>query len=837
MKKIKMKKIKKTIMTATLAILVVFSVGCDGSANSPAPLKAEEVTVWSAPATEKILQDKSVDFYSDIKTEPKISLTMAKGEFEGAQVIITPERDVDYYNVTVSDLRHSDGESIIPKDKIGIYKQMYVPITVKFQRNDAVFGMYPDAIVPFEAIVEYEQNTIEKNENQGIYFNFETELDQTVGEYTGNVTIDFDTFKQNVPISVYVVNAQVSEVNHAKSCILTQWTYQHGELNSTQQMRDAYTDALVKYRLAPSTLLQENDHSPELIEQYVDKAYDYMQNPRFSNCSIPYKTGTEVYEGDGEKYSCIDRATFENYLYAFARKSFETDYNMMKKLVLYNAIIDEPSDRGMTNIVNLNCKVFNTTVKKVADAIEADDSITSVVKEEFVESLRKLPHIVTNQYVGTWADRTGDEYVNTFCPLSNHYDAPEQRANYDIQDERWWYVCNNPYYPYPNWQAESSDLLAPRVMGWMQAEYDIVGVLYWSANKYTTYDPATGGDVDLEDWYGANARRTKHGSSLEGTIFHPGGQYGLSEPVGSLRLEAIRDGLEEYELLLSLKEKYAELGFNSDRLTASMNSLLYTGAQVFATSENMASARQSLLELCSAVQSPAQMCIVDSTDDGRGNIETKVFMKEGFALKSNNQQVTTVQPVEGGNIYTVVSKMTEDVNYLNLSFEANGTTYKYTQLLGGKVTNNAPNDLSSSFIKNNATVTATVVDKATIGGQGSTLKLEIGSTVNKTQRIEFRSDVLREINANTKKGVFTIYNPGDEDVELSVNLTFEKSPLLSEYARVTLKAKQYTMVELNFSNVTWGKMGSVKEAYLVLGATKNENEKILFVDGFSLYNK
>ena len=117
------------------------------------------------------------------------------------------------------------------------------------------------------------------------------------------------------------------------------------------------------------------------------------------------------------------------------------------------------------------------------------------------------------------------------------------------------------------------------------------------------------------------------------------------------------------------------------------------------------------------------------------------------------------------------------------------------------------------------------------------MKLEIGSTVNKTQRIEFRSDVLREINANTKKGVFTIYNPGDEDVELSVNLTFEKSPLLSEYARVTLKAKQYTMVELNFSNVTWGKMGSVKEAYLVLGATKNENEKILFVDGFSLYNK
>ncbi len=830
-----MKKMRKFIMTATSAVMAMTAVGCkDGKTES---LKVDDVLVWGAPTTEKILQDKGVDFYEDVKTSPAVSLTMAKGEYEGAQVIITPEKDVSYYNVTVSDLRHTDGETVIPKSKIGVYKQMYVPLTVKFQRNDAVFGMYPDAIVPFEAIVEYEENKIDKEENQGIYFNVETELEQKVGTYTGSITIDFGSFKQIVPFSVNVVNAQVSEENHAKSCILTQWTYWHGELNSTQEMRDAYTDALVKYRLAPSTLLQENDHSPELIQQYVEKAYEYMQNPRFSNCTIPNKTTSVTYEGDGQKYECMDGQNLENYLLAFAKKSFETGYNMMEKLVYYNTIIDEPSDRGLGNTVNVNCKVFNTTIKKVADALEADDTITSEIKAEVIESIRKIPNIVTNQYVETWADRTGDEYVNTFCPLSNHFDAAEQRAQYDVQDERWWYVCNNPYYPYPNWQLESSDLLAPRVMGWMQAEYDIVGVLYWSANLYTVYDPAQGTAVDMEDWYGENARRTKHGSSLEGVLFHPGGQYGLSEPVGSLRLEAIRDGLEEYELLLSLKEKYAELGFSADSLTASMNSTLFSGAQVSATSSNMAAARQSLLELCSAVQSPAQMCIVDSKDNGSGSVETKVFLKSGYSLKNDNQPVTAVTPTQGGNIYTVVSRLDEAENYLNLSFDAEGTTYTYTQFLGGKVSGQGASDLAGAFKNNNATVTAEVVDKAVIGGEGSTLKLTIGETSGVTQRIQFYAGILSEIDEDIKKGVFTIYNPSDEDIELTVHVTFEKSPLLNEYAKLTLKAHEYTAVELNFNNVTWGKVGSVKEIYILLGSSKEELEKVLYIDGFALYNK
>ncbi len=831
MKKNKIMKKNKRIFFSIVSVAMSLTVvGCDETPNATKALTAEDVLIWSAPATEKVLQDKGVEEYADVKGDASISLVMAKGEYEGSQIIITPTVDVPSYTISVTDLTHTDGTSKIEKENIGIYQEKYVPVTAKMQKNDATPGMYPDAIVPFDAIVKYKENKVEKNENQGIYVNFQTLLDQEVGVYTGSMKIDFGTFVQNVPISINVVNAQVSQENNAKSCILTSWTYQHGELNSTQEMRDAYTDALIKYRLAPSTLMQENDHSPEMIKLYVEKAYHYMQNPRFSNCSIPYATTPQEYAGDGESYDCIDPDVFESYLYAFAEKSFETGYNMPKKLVVYNAIIDEPMWNGCGNQVNINAKVFNNTVEKVATALEADTTITSIIKDEVVESIRKIPHILTEKYYDTWGDRTGDEYMNTFCPTTDAMDSEMERAKYEVQDETWWYLANNQKYPYPSWQLDSNDSLAPRLMGWMQGEYDITGVLYWSANWYVKYDAATGESVMIEDYYGENAKRSHHQSTLEGILFHPGGQYGLSEPVGSLRLEAIRDGLEEYELLQSLKQKYEALGYNADSLISSLTSSLYLGTQISANNGTFATARQSLLELCSALQSPAEMCIVSSEDSGNGKIETKVFLKDGFTLKSDGKEVTAVTPATNGKIYTVVSNLSNTENYLKLSFEANGTTYTYTQFLGGKVTGVELNDLKSAFASNNATVTASIEE--------ARLKLNIGATDGKVQRISFKSTILQRIDKTTQKVMLKIYNGNEKDVQLAIKCNFEKDILLSTFADITLKAGEYTTVELNFSNTTWDKLGKIKDMYFLFNESSTaEVQKTLYIDSFAIYNQ
>ena len=265
-----MKKIFKKTTCLFLTTIAFLSAGCNkgNPVQEQNTVQLSDLDIWGCVATEKVLRDYSVENYANIKEEPDVSILMAKGEFESDQIIITPKVDVPYYNVTVSDLTLVGGEDKIKKEQISVYKEKYIEVGVVYQSgNGFPEGFYPDALLPLEAAVNYEENNIKAGENQGIYITVETSLGQTSGTYTGSLTIDFKDCTKTIPVSVQVVDVTVSEENHARSAFLTGWNYAHGELNSTQEMRDAYTEALIKYRLAPTVIVNENNHTDEDIFQ------------------------------------------------------------------------------------------------------------------------------------------------------------------------------------------------------------------------------------------------------------------------------------------------------------------------------------------------------------------------------------------------------------------------------------------------------------------------------------------------------------------------------------------------------------------------------------------
>ena len=107
-------------------------------------------------------------------------------------------------------------------------------------------------------------------------------------------------------------------------------------------------------------------------------------------------------------------------------------------------------------------------------------------------------------------------------------------------EEFYWYVAAGPHYPHPNVQVEYP-LVIPRVLFWMTWKYGVTGFEYYCYNI----------------WHGRNfnadpAKRYPHvkwkadgwekgwPSNGDGMLFYPG-------PVTSLRLEAIRDGIEDWE--------------------------------------------------------------------------------------------------------------------------------------------------------------------------------------------------------------------------------------------------------------------------------------------------
>ena len=111
-------------------------------------------------------------------------------------------------------------------------------------------------------------------------------------------------------------------------------------------------------------------------------------------------------------------------------------------------------------------------------------------------------------------------------------------------DELWTYICMNPTEPYVNWQLLSDGTEAV-VSAWQMKKYDITGVLYWAANLWKVNywnqsQPWTG------DSYG------------DGFLVYSGYSFGLPYPIASMRLEGIRDGIEDYQMLCMLEEALGE---------------------------------------------------------------------------------------------------------------------------------------------------------------------------------------------------------------------------------------------------------------------------------------
>ena len=216
----------KKILSAMLAVLL--SLGCfacetpNGNGGTVRYGSLADATLWGAPGWEKVLQDVHTG-YDAYKTDAEIDLTVAKGEKEAQHIIITAKDKPLRYTVQLNDLKMSDG-TVFPKEKIELFHEKYIEVTTNYSGTDAPIGWYPDALVPYENIVEYNENVVEPNSNQGLYFRFDVLTTDKAGIYTGTATINIGGQTKDIPVTLNVLDLTVSEVNHTKSIFLNEWS-------------------------------------------------------------------------------------------------------------------------------------------------------------------------------------------------------------------------------------------------------------------------------------------------------------------------------------------------------------------------------------------------------------------------------------------------------------------------------------------------------------------------------------------------------------------------------------------------------------------------------------
>ena len=117
-------------------------------------------------------------------------------------------------------------------------------------------------------------------------------------------------------------------------------------------------------------------------------------------------------------------------------------------------------------------------------------------------------------------------------------------------DEVWFYTCLGPQGELANRFIEQP-LIKPRLLHWLNFKYNSNGYLHWGLNKWNRRK-------DTRDPFGETSRM-----NLESGNVLPGGDSWILYPkdgevYGSMRLEAMRDGITDYTLLRMLEKKNSE---------------------------------------------------------------------------------------------------------------------------------------------------------------------------------------------------------------------------------------------------------------------------------------
>ena len=153
--------------------------------------------------------------------------------------------------------------------------------------------------------------------------------------------------------------------------------------------------------------------------------------------------------------------------------------------------------------------------------------------------------------------------IDIWVPITDNWDENQELAAKlrERGDEMWWYITGGPELPYASFSRidPEFDLLGARLLLWMVWKHRIQGFLYWTTDWWI-------GSTEQSPWHGPLNRigKTTDCWWYKGTGPYPPGDGYLTYPMpgsdnrgaalSTIRLEAIRDGLEDREYFVLLEE-------------------------------------------------------------------------------------------------------------------------------------------------------------------------------------------------------------------------------------------------------------------------------------------
>jgi len=130
------------------------------------------------------------------------------------------------------------------------------------------------------------------------------------------------------------------------------------------------------------------------------------------------------------------------------------------------------------------------------------------------------------------------EMVDRFGTMQ---DRIAEKLSSDPEAEFWWYTSDNPRDGMCNIYITKPGIEC-RTLFWQQYMYGATGYLYWASNEFQL----------------VNSRNTHMSNIYAGLLCYSNKVYKTDDAIGSVRVEMIRDGIEDFDYLHMIEEKYGK---------------------------------------------------------------------------------------------------------------------------------------------------------------------------------------------------------------------------------------------------------------------------------------
>jgi len=469
----------------------------------------------------------------------EVRLWAAKGEGESAQLVIAALSQPLHGVSTKADLTGPNGYRISPE----IHPVGYVPVTKPTPGGFGLAGRYPDPLLPPGEI------EIKEGESQAIWVTVWVPRDAPAGEYRGAVAIaPANARPARIPFSLRVYDVSIPVQSALKTAVLI-WN----EGGSRSLYGDAWT--------------------PERLQRFYETGLRY----RFTAPPpLPWDRAF-VKQADGKWMASWDE--FDQTVQAWMQKGAtafsiggilrwgmnlppeaEREETIAKLRLLgehlrqrgwserfYFYVFDEPPAGELGNI------------QRICAFVRQHAPNLRVLLTGFNPSFRALAG-----YIGIWV------------PHINQFDEPFMHERQTKGDQIWMYVCIGTVgTTYPDmWRIDWTGT-AHRAVGWWLWRYRCEGFLYWCVDYWLD---GTGKPFDL-----FASPMAFPGGNGDGFLFYPDPDR-KEDPYPSIRAEIMRDGFEDYDLLILLQEalSQARAQKNPDRLLKQATHLLDAKAMIAA---------------------------------------------------------------------------------------------------------------------------------------------------------------------------------------------------------------------------------------------------------------